>query len=120
MKRFSFHRRGGGILYCQLFNPETGKYLSAKSTGTTDPDDAVLVAARWLNDGIPDKSGKVRQVREVMAMDGIVKTILSAAFTQAMADDILMALRSRGFIGELPAGTSAAGQEKLSDFLRRF
>lgn len=54
MRRFCvFRRRGQRIYYAQIKNPETGMYLSARSTGTTDESEAYMIAADWVRDGLP-------------------------------------------------------------------
>lgn len=118
MRRFSFHRRNG-IVYCQLFNPETGRYSTAKSTGVKDPDEALLVAASWLREGIPaGRSRRIRPTEEVFAVEKIVSAIRSSSFNTEDARKVLGALKDRGFIDRATVkGTPAA--ELVPDFLRR-
>lgn len=119
MRRFSFHKRGE-IFYCQLWNAETGRFMSARSTGARDKEEALLVAARWLSEGVP--TGRTRAPRpapEAMRRDAILSAIRSESFSADDAAAVLDALRGRGFLeGFTLKGTPAA--EKAIDFLRRF
>ena len=56
MRRWTIYKRGR-IYYVQFFNPETQKYLSARSTRAEDRSEAMLIVARWLNEGISDTRG---------------------------------------------------------------
>jgi len=59
MRRFSLFKRNG-IYYIRLYNTKTGKYLTAKSSGKTDRDEAAVVAVDWLKNGIPEKVAESR------------------------------------------------------------
>lgn len=118
MRRFSFHRRNG-IVYCQLFNAAAGRYSSAKSTGTKDPDEALLVAAGWLQNGVPSGRGhKPRPVVEAFTLDAMLAAMRADTFGRDDAARVLVVLKDRGFIDHstLKGGPSA---ELVVDFLRR-
>jgi hypothetical protein len=59
MRRYYLHTRNG-IFYAELVTPE-GRKLAARSTGTTTEDEALLVVAEWLKNGVP--SGRDRNHR---------------------------------------------------------
>ena len=42
--QFSLHRRGG-IWYVQFYNPQTHRYLTARSTGESNRNAALLTVA---------------------------------------------------------------------------
>jgi len=118
MRRFSFHRRGE-IIYCQLYNAEAGKYATAKSTGTKDPDEALLIAAGWLQSGVPSGRGhKPRPVAQVFTLETMLSTIRAETFGSEDARRVLETLKERGFIDRatLKGGPSS---ELVVDFLRR-
>jgi len=57
MRRFCvFRRKNQKVFYAQIRNPETGKYLPARSTGTSDRSEAYMVVTDWIHNGIPDKN----------------------------------------------------------------
>jgi integrase len=118
MRRFSFHRRNG-IIYCQLFNPTTRRYLAARSTGTKASDEALLVVADWLREGLPNpKDRKPRPVAEVFEIEHVLAAVRSSSFGAPDATRVLEALKERGFIDRATVkGTPAA--EFVPDFLRR-
>ena len=55
MRRYYLHRRKS-VFYAELVTPE-GRKLTAKSTGKTTRDEALLVVSRWLEGGIPNRGG---------------------------------------------------------------
>jgi hypothetical protein len=60
MRRYYLHTRYNGIFYAELVTPE-GRKLAARSTGKTARDEALLVVAEWLKNGVP--AGKKRNPR---------------------------------------------------------
>jgi integrase len=114
MGRFSVFKRGK-YYYCQLKNPETGKYLPAKSTGQTSRDEALLIVADWLREGLPD-----RPLRQALDLDTILYTIKTAEFAPGDAERIITALKSRGLIESAVIAGDGADTELLIDFLYRF
>ncbi|GHT59614.1 hypothetical protein FACS1894109_15870 [Spirochaetia bacterium] len=54
MRQFYLHARKG-IFYVQFVNQETKKCLPARSTGKGNRDEALIVVAGWLKDGIPER-----------------------------------------------------------------
>jgi hypothetical protein len=47
MRRFNPYLRNG-VYYARLYNPKTGEFLTAKSTGKVDRDEAAGITADWL------------------------------------------------------------------------
>jgi integrase len=119
MRRFSFFQRNG-IFYCQLFNPETSRFGTAKSTGCRNRDDAVLVVADWLREGVPTGYRRIsRPVNEAFSIDAVIRTIRSDTFNREDASRVLKALGERGFI----AGTSILDStpvQQTIDYLTTF
>ena len=121
-RRFSLFRRKarGGILYAQLWNEETGHYTTAKSTGRTTRNAAMVVVADWLRDGWPTgPQAKPRPVADAVAASTIMTHLRSAPLTQDDAGRILEILKERELVdgGVVRAGP---GSEPLADFPRRF
>ena len=52
-REYYLHKRQNGIFYVQFVNPESGKPMSARSTGETKPLDAEVQAKLWLANGLP-------------------------------------------------------------------
>jgi len=56
MRRFYLFKRGR-IFYAQVLNPVTNKLCTARSTGQSNKENAQIVVADWLANGIPNASG---------------------------------------------------------------
>ena len=49
-----------GIYLAEILNPQTGERICTRNTGAKSRDDALLLAADWVKNGIPDrKRGRV-------------------------------------------------------------
>jgi hypothetical protein len=58
---YYLHTRKNGIYYVQFRDKVSGKLLTARSTGETEPRKAELKAELWKTSGIP--TGRLRQPR---------------------------------------------------------
>jgi len=119
MRRYYLHTRNN-VFYAELVNPETGKRLTARSTGKTERDDAMLVVAQWLRDGIP--VGKMRRPRPVSVAIGLDSILSSIRKTELNSDDamaVVTALKERGLI-DVTAVKSGKGSEDFILFLQTF
>jgi hypothetical protein len=98
-RRFYLYKRGG-IYYAKLRNPETGTTINARSTGTTDKDEALLVIAGWLKNGLPSNSGGgLCDLRSVFELDAILEAIgKDTTLDEAGAAKIVEALHKRGLV----------------------
>jgi len=117
--QWSMYRRSG-IYYVQLKNGRTGKYMSARSTGKTNKQDALLVVAEWLRTGIPAVgSGTKRDAVTFLSTDSILQSIRNTDLTTHDAARIVDALKDRGLVlSAVVAGTK--GSESFVSFLTRF
>jgi integrase len=93
--------------------------MSARSTGESDRDAALIVVSGWLRDGLPGKGGERRKAEVAFALDGILRGIRKAELDTAGALAIVKALKERGLIdiGAVPAGK---GSVNFTDFLTQF
>ncbi|MDR1507770.1 MAG: tyrosine-type recombinase/integrase [Treponema sp.] len=118
MRRYYLHTRHG-IFYAELVTQE-GRKLTARSTGKTTEDEALLVVAEWLKNGIP--SGRKRRLRPadvVMGLDGILKAIRKTDFNGDDAMLIASALKDRGLIS-VSTGKAGEGSVPFPVFLETF
>jgi len=119
VRRFSLYRRGK-IFYCQFYNPETGKYLSGRSTGETNRNAATLAVYEWEQNGIPDRGGRgCRPVSEAIDVDTVLETIRKTDLTFQDAERIVAVLKMRGLI-ETAVVKAGPGSELFTAFLSRF
>ena len=122
-RRFSLFRRSGcgGYYYAQLKDPATGAFLPAKSTGTKDEYEALLVVADWLNNGVPQRRANHRRnACEVLTIEGIVQTLRTAELTEYDTRRIVAALRDRGVIESAVISQSGPASEPLISYLEHF
>jgi integrase len=95
-KRFYLYRVGERkIIYARLINPESGRALSSKSTGTANKDEALLIIGKWLENGVP--SGATRKpVRRIFGLASILAAIRNTDIGPDEAAAIVSELRARG------------------------
>jgi hypothetical protein len=97
MRRYYLHTRRS-IYYAELVTPE-GRKLTACSTGKSTEDEALLVVADWLRNGVPaGRERKPRPADVVMGLDGILKVIRKTALDDEDAMLIVDSLKDRGLI----------------------
>ena len=120
MRRYYLHTRHNGVFYAELVDPQTGLKLTARSTGTKNRDEALLVIAKWLEVGIP--TGRVRKPRTLEAAGGIENILRAIRKTDLISDDalrIIQALKDRSLI-DISAVKSGKGSVLFTAFLEEF
>jgi len=117
-RKFYMHKRGG-VFYACLVNQETGLPMSARSTGESDRDAALIIVSGWLRDGLPGKDGERRKVEAAFDLDGILRGIRKAELDSGGALAIVNTLKERGLIdiGVVPVGK---GSVDFISFLSNF
>jgi len=119
MRRYYLHTRNG-VFYAALINQETGLPLTAKSTGTRDRDEALLIISDWLKNGIPNgKQKKPRTLDQLSDVKGILKACRAVELTAEDAMAIAVALKNRGLL-EIGISKAAPRQKALISFLNEF
>ena len=117
MSRFSvFKRKGQKYYYAQLKNPQTGKYLPAKSTKQTTRDEAILIVADWLKHGYT----KNRDLSIDFTVDNIIYSIQNNSLTDQDAKKIIKVMQAKGLIESARVTGKGPETEKLLDFLSCF
>jgi integrase len=119
MRRFYLYERRG-TFYASLINPETGIPLTAKSTGTKNRDEALLVIAEWLKNGVPQ--GKKKQAKTVVHIADYKALIKAVREIDLSADEALAiaeALKARGLI-DVGITKAGPGRQELVPFLLDF
>jgi len=120
MRRFYCFKRGQ-IYYAQVLNPVTKKLCTARSTGQTTLEDAQLVVADWLSNGIPEARGAGRRsARSFFDMDAIVKSLQAhPALTLSDASKIIEVLKDKGLVESVRLRDDK-NAELVIAFLERF
>lgn len=120
MRRFYLHTRYDGIFYAELVDRNTGQKLSARSTGTKNRDEAMLIIAKWLETGIP--TGRIRKPRPIETAIGIENILRAIRKTDINSDDalrIVQALKERELIS-ISAVKTDKGAVSFNEFLEEF
>lgn len=119
-KPFTLYLRHG-IWYSRILNPETGDYLSARCTGTSDKLAATAITMSWQKDGLPParKPGPRRSIVELAKAQTAANAIHSETFTREDAEKVISALMTAGFITDA-IRPSEPSSEPLCAFLRKF
>jgi len=130
MRRYFYlYPNKNGFFIVEFLNPETGARLCFRNTQTKIRDEALLIAARWQQDGIPIvKKGrqpvflrpKTQTVPAIKDLATILKTLeklpnLDAAGAQQIAE----VLRDRGLL-EFPTVKAGPGRINFIEYLESF
>jgi len=119
MRRFSLFKRNG-IYYIRLYNTKTGKYLTAKSSGKTDRDEAAVVAVDWLKNGIPEKVAETsRKADDVMTLDAAITSFRTLPLSNDDVSRLIDILKGRELIvsATVQSTTSSA---RFIDYMEAF
>jgi integrase len=119
MRRFSLFLRKG-IYYAQLYNPQTKTYMTGRSTGKANRDEAAGVATDWLKSGIPAPKTKEKQsVESRITLDVIHAGLHTLPLTTDDVQKIVDILKSRNLLDSAIV-TSAASSQGLVEYLTAF
>jgi integrase len=101
--------------------PETGQKLTARSTGTTDRDEAILKISEWLRGGIPAGRGRrARSLEDTASLETIIRSVRKAPLTPDDALQIMAVLRERELVDFPAIKYNRASETSISDFLTLF
>ena len=103
-----------GIFYVQLKNKETGNYMTAKSTGSRDRNEATRFASRWWTEY--DKTGTVSYKPSNSMMDAADYQMKAldekiTAYTQTAIDTIVQSVQTVSFNKNTPQPYSVSAAE---------
>jgi integrase len=119
MRPYYLHRRSG-VWYAELVELETGRKLTARSTGTQNRDEAILTVAEWRKNGVPTgRQRKPRPLELAAEIGSILRAIRKADLLSEDAMRIVNALKDRGLI-DVSATKSGPGSILLSEYLETF
>ena len=119
MRPYYLHRRNG-VWYAELTDPDTGRKLTARSTGATNRDEALLTIAEWRKTGIPTgRKRKPRPVELAADIENILRAIRKADLFSEDALRITTALKDRGLI-DVTVTKPKQGSVLFTEFLETF
>jgi integrase len=120
MRQFYLHTRHKGIFYAELINPETREKLPAKSTGTRNRDEALLIVAAWLDKGVPNgRDRRHRPVELTFDLETILKSIRKSGLNGDDAMRIVQALKDMELI-DVSVVKHGNGSVLFTEFLDSF
>jgi hypothetical protein len=90
-KKYYLYLRGG-IWYCRLIDPSTGKPLTARSTGKYSRQEAEEVAISWLYGGVPQKYNK--EVKQDLEVHAVIETFKKMLVNKRIPSDELSQILS--------------------------
>ena len=113
----------------EILNPETGARVCFRSTVAKNRDEALLIADRWVREGVPARrrgrapvyqKPAAHEVGALIGLQAILKSIEQTAdLDEAQALRIAQALRDRGLLS-LPAVKPGPGNVGFIGFLETF
>jgi integrase len=120
MRRFYTHTRHNGIIYAELVDPISQKKLPARSTRTKNSDEAAIVIAKWLEDGLPcGKAQQRRPLETVMDFRSILSAINKTELSKDEALRIVNLLKRKELI-DISACKTGNGSISFGQYLKDF
>ena len=87
------------IWYARIIDQKTGKELSARSTGQTNRDLAVMTVSSWLANGIPEtKNTPKRELFEAISVSRLFDAIEATDLTVNEGQKIISLLKKKGIL----------------------
>jgi integrase len=120
-RTYYLHTRHNGIFYAELVDPRTGNKLAARSTGTRERDAALLVVAKWLEVGFPERNEAAapRRLEDVFDLEGILRAIRKTELSVDDAMKIVKVLKERELV-EIAVLPKDEGAVDFIEFLKAF
>lgn len=120
MRRYYLYKRSTtGVFYVELIDPQ-GRRLSPRSTKTKNRDEAVLLVADWLREGVPSRAKVRRSLAEIATGEEILQAIRSAPLDSATAFAIVAELQTRGLVDLEARKKGGPADEPFGAWLRAF
>jgi integrase len=116
MSRFNLYKRQNGIFYAQIINDGEIVY---RSTRTKNRNQAAIIAAKWITEGIPGAQGKEKPLSAITDYKAALRYMQTGDIDHAQAMELAGALQRRGLV---IVGISCVGQgdKNLIDFLLEY
>jgi integrase len=97
-RNFYLYPKPSGIYYAQLILPCGGKMIW-RSTRTKNRDEAAMVVAKWLIEGVPvAKGGAKKPLNEAADWRAVMKYLENGGIAEAQALEIAGVLKKRGLV----------------------
>jgi len=113
-------QKRGKYWYVLFKIPNSGRWTTAKSTGTKDKLEALTLVMEWAKTGIP--AGKVKskkELREYLKSESIFTAVKNAQLSKEEAEEIVKILESRG-LANVQLVVKKPGDVEFLSFLENF
>jgi len=116
------NNRENGIYYAEFIEPKTGRTLH-RSTGSRDRDEAVVITAKWLAEGVPTRGRAAKPLAELFTFQALKahmeKVYNVGELSEDNAVELCKTLRRWGLIN-LTVSRSGAGKQDFIEYLYNF
>ena len=95
MSRFNLYKRQNGVFYAEIYHEGEIVY---RSTRVKNRNQAALIAAKWIAEGIPGAQGKEKPLSAITDYKAALRFMQTGDVSQAQALEIASALQRRGLV----------------------
>jgi len=116
------NNKENGIYYAEFIDPKTGRTLH-RSTGSKDRDEAAVITAKWMAEGVPTRGKAAKPLAELFTFQALkahVEKVYSAGeLSEDNAIELCKTLRHWGLIN-FSVSRSGAGKQNFIEYLYNF
>jgi len=116
------NNKENGIYYAEFTDPNTGRILH-RSTGSKDRDQAAIITAKWLAEGVPTRGKAKKTLAELFTFNTLKahmeKVYASGGLDGEQAAELCKTLKKWGLVNFVTSPAGAGGQDFIK-YLYRF
>jgi len=116
MSRFNLYKRQNGVFYAEIFHQGEIIY---RSTRVKNRNQAAVIAAKWIAEGIPYAQGKEKSLSAISDYKSVLRFTQTGDISQGQALEIVRALQQRGLV-RIGISQAEQGDKNLIDFLLEY
>jgi integrase len=116
MSRFNLYKRQNGVFYAEIYH---GGEIVYRSTRVRNRNQAAMIAAKWIAEGIPDAQGKEKQLSAITDYKAALRFMQTGDVSQAQALELVRALQRRGLV-RVGISQAEQGGKSLIEFLLEY
>jgi integrase len=116
MGRFNLYKRQSSIFYAEIFHEGETVY---RSTRVKNRNQAAIIAAKWIAEGIPDAQGKEKPLSAITDYKAALRFMQTGDVSQAQALELVRALQRRGLV-KVGISQAEQGDKSLIEFLLEY
>ena len=116
MSRFNLYKRQNGVFYAEIYH---GGEIVYRSTRVKNRNQAAVIAAKWIAEGIPDVQGKEKPLSAITDYKAALRFMQMGDVSQAQALELVRALQRRGLV-RVGISHAEQGDKNLIEFLLEY